>query len=161
MTLHLYRDDFDTPLGTLIAVATADVLTGLYFEGQKHLPSHLPDRTANPPSSPALTALREQIDAYFAGHSRTFNVPVAPPGTIFQRAVWQALLAIPAGATLTYGEVATRLGQPTATRAVAAAIGRNPISIVIPCHRVIGKNGALTGYAGGLPRKAALLALER
>jgi methylated-DNA-[protein]-cysteine S-methyltransferase len=113
---------------------------------------------------PDRGALREparQLSAYFAGTLRTFELDTAPEGTSFQRAVWQELQTIPYGETISYGELARRLGNPKAVRAVGLANGANPISIVIPCHRVIGSNGALVGYGGGLPTKQALLALER
>lgn len=158
MSASIYRNDIPTVLGTLIAVATDEAITALYFEGQKHLPAQLPPPT---PPNALLRALRAQVSDYFDGSLTRFDLPLAPRGSAFQQAVWQALLAIPHGATVSYGELAARLGRPAAVRAVGAAIGRNPLSIVIPCHRVVGKGGDLTGYAGGLPRKAALLALER
>jgi methylated-DNA-[protein]-cysteine S-methyltransferase len=102
-----------------------------------------------------------QLEAYFAGELRRFNLRLAPEGTPFQRAVWNALLTIPYGETISYGELARRVGNPRASRAVGAANGRNPLPIVVPCHRVIGNDGTLTGYGGGLPIKEALLALER
>lgn len=147
----------DTPLGKLFATAKADVVTGLYFDGQKHFPAALPPLTQ---ANAALLKLGVEIDEYFAGQRTAFVSALQPQGTSFQQSVWALLLKIPSGETLTYGEIAIRLGKPSATRAVASAIGRNPISIVIPCHRVIGKDGSLTGYAGGLERKAALLNLE-
>jgi methylated-DNA-[protein]-cysteine S-methyltransferase len=104
--------------------------------------------------------VREQLDAYFAGERRAFALKLAPRGTEFQQRVWQALSAIPYGETTTYAAIARTIGQPNAVRAVGAANGRNPISIVVPCHRVIGQDGTLTGYAGGLPSKQRLLALE-
>jgi len=105
--------------------------------------------------------VESQLDAYFAGEMRAFDVPLAPAGTAFQRAVWDLLLAIPFGETASYGELARQLGKPNGSRAVGLANGSNPISIIIPCHRVIGSTGSLTGYGGGLPRKAWLLAHER
>lgn len=147
----------DTPLGKLFATAAGDVVTGLYFEGQKHFPAALPPLTA---ANAVLTTLQREIAEYFTGQRTTFAATLQPQGTPFQRSVWDLLLTIPSGQTLTYGELAAQLGKPSATRAVASAIGRNPISIAIPCHRVIGKNGSLTGYAGGIERKAALLNLE-
>lgn len=148
----------DTPLGKLFATAEGDVVTGLYFEGQKYFPAALPAPTA---ANALLLNLQQEITEYFAGRRHVFTAPFKPQGTHFQQSVWELLLTIPRGQTLTYGEIAARLGKPTATRAVASAIGRNPISIAIPCHRVIGKDGSLTGYAGGIERKAALLRLER
>jgi methylated-DNA-[protein]-cysteine S-methyltransferase len=109
----------------------------------------------------AFADAKTQLDAYFGGGLREFDLPLAPAGTPFQRAVWDLLLRIPFGRTATYGELARELGKPDASRAVGLANGRNPISIVVPCHRVIGSSGALTGYGGGLPRKAWLLAHER
>jgi len=112
------------------------------------------------PTAPPLPEVRRQLTEYFAGRRREFDLPLAPRGTDFQQRVWQQLLAIPFGEIRTYADVARALGQPTATRAVGNANGKNPIGIVIPCHRVIGSNGTLTGYAGGLPVKQYLLELE-
>ena len=109
----------------------------------------------------ALAPFVEQFAAYFAGRLRRFDLPLAATGTPFQQAVWQALCDIPYGETRSYGDIARTIGKPNAVRAVGAANGRNPLSIIIPCHRVIGQNGSLTGYAGGLPIKQALLTLER
>lgn len=109
----------------------------------------------------SLREARHQLEDYFAGTRRSFDVPLLPAGTPFQQAVWQALLAIPYGETTSYGEIARRIGRPRAVRAVGAANGANPIPVIIPCHRVIGANGSLTGYGGGLPIKQRLLALER
>jgi methylated-DNA-[protein]-cysteine S-methyltransferase len=114
-----------------------------------------------PPADPVLAAARAQLEAYFAGELTAFELPLAPAGTAFDRRVWAAVAAIPHGSTASYGELAAQLGAPGAARAVGAANGRNPIAIVIPCHRVIGAGGALTGYAYGVQRKAGLLALER
>jgi methylated-DNA-[protein]-cysteine S-methyltransferase len=108
-----------------------------------------------------LSRAAAQVHAYFAGEPVAFDVPLDLHGTAFQRGVWQALLAIDAGATSSYGDIARRVGSPAAVRAVGAAVGKNPISLIVPCHRVIGSTGALTGYAGGLDRKRSLLALER
>src|SRR6202012_510460 len=108
-----------------------------------------------------LAQARAQIEEYFAGTRRDFDLPLAPRGTAFQRSVWHALATIPFGVTTTYGEIAAAVGRPTASRAVGAANGQNPIAIVIPCHRVIGANGTLTGYGGGLPTKEWLVRHER
>lgn len=144
----------DTPIGPLLATAgDSGALTGLWFD--------------RPPGEGWLregatfAALREQVDAYFAGDLREFDLPLAPAGTPWQRAVWEALMDVPYGATLSYGELAARLGRPSACRAVGAANGRNPISVIVPCHRLVGSTGALTGYGGGLERKAWLLEHER
>ena len=113
------------------------------------------------PAHPVLCIAAEQLTAYFAGQRSDFDLPLdLSHGTAFQQAIWQALLAIPHGTTTSYGELGARIGNPAAVRAVGAAVGRNPISVIVPCHRVIGMNGALTGYAGGLHRKTALLTLE-
>lgn len=148
----------DTPLGRMLVARTADGLAGLWFDGQRHHPGTLaaPER----PDDPLLRRAAAQLQAYFAGDAGSFDVPLDLHGTPFQRAVWQALLRIPAGATRSYGEIARELGAPRAVRAVGAAVGRNPVSVVVPCHRVLGHDGSLTGYAGGVPRKRALLALE-
>lgn len=149
----------DTPLGTMRAFFDGEAVCGLYFLGQKH--ERLPQTgSRRDDESPLARALREQLDAYFAGVGRGFSLPLRLHGTPFQSSVWQALQAIDAGDCCSYRDIATRIGAPAAVRAVAAAIGRNPVSIVVPCHRVIGSDGALTGYAGGLERKQRLLALE-
>ena len=151
-------DAFPSPIGELLLVGDGQALTGLYL---------IPDRPPAPairadaPRDPdALRPAAEQLEAYFAGELTAFDLPLAPSGTPFQRAVWDALLTIPYGETVSYGEIARQIGDPSAVRAVGTANGRNPISIVIPCHRVIGADGSLTGYGGGLERKRALLALE-
>ena len=149
-----------SPLGDLLLVADGKHLTGLHFIDQKYLPSRDGD-WHHEPALPVLIETRRQLDEYFAGARQCFELPLAPIGTAFQQRVWYALQRIPYGATTTYGEIAQRLDCPLASRAVGAANGRNPIGIVVPCHRVIGSQGQLTGYAGGLHRKQALLALER
>lgn len=153
-----------SPLGELRLVASAAGLAGLWFvQGQRHEPP--PDLQATWPtvaSHPVLDAAARQLEAYFQGRREGFDLPLdLSQGTPFQRAVWTALLAIPTGATTCYGALAARLGRPRAVRAVGAAVGRNPLGIVVPCHRVLGATGKLTGYAGGLDRKQALLQLER
>ena len=147
------------PLGPMIVAATDRGLAGIWFEGQRHLP----DTTAWPdaPNHPLLREAMAQLGDYFAGRRMQFELPLdLQGGTAFQQSVWQALLAIPAGATASYGDISQRVGRPAAVRAVGAAVGRNPLSIVVPCHRVLGRDGSLTGYAGGLERKTALLQLE-
>ena len=148
-----------TPLGTMRMAATPDGLAGLWFEGQRHMP----DCTGwvNEPTHPVLIQAMQQVQAYFQGQPSGFDVPLdLGHGTAFQQQVWQALLHIPRGRTQSYGELAAHIGKPDASRAVGAAVGRNPISILVPCHRVVGALGQLTGYAGGLERKRALLQLE-
>lgn len=147
----------DTPLGPLTAATTAQGLAGLWFDGQRHHPG--PIDAPDQPDHPVLAATAEALADYFAGRA-TRLPPLDLQGTPFQRAVWQVLLGIGAGETRRYAEVAAAAGRPAAVRAAGAAIGRNPVSVLVPCHRVVGHDGGLTGYAGGLPRKQALLALE-
>lgn len=150
---------YDSPLGTMLLAATDDGLAGVWFEGQKHGPDSRGWR--EDASHPVLRAAIGQLQAYFAGERSGFDLPLdLRAGTPFQQSVWDALRAIPPGGTTSYGELARRLGRPQAARAIGAAVGRNPVSIVVPCHRVLGTGGALTGYAGGLERKTALLRLE-
>ena len=148
----------DSPVGPLTIAGDHDGVTHLRMEDQAHPPN---DREEWRPDPTAFPAVVEQLQAYFAGELTTFELSLRPHGTAFQRRVWQALLEIPYGETRSYGQIAKRLGQPGAARAVGLANGRNPIGIIIPCHRVIGANGALTGYGGGIARKRALLQLER
>ena len=149
----------DTPLGPLTAAATARGLAGLWFDGQAHHPGPL--AVPVQPDHPVLAATARALARYFDGHPQALqNLPLDLHGTAFQQAVWQALQALPHGRTSSYGQIATAAGSPAAVRAAGAAIGRNPVSILVPCHRVLGRNGALTGYAGGLARKQALLQLE-
>lgn len=150
---------YPSPIGRLLMNSDGSVVTGLHFDGEKHVPPMGGDWRLDP-ELPVFARLRAQLDEYFAGERHDFDVPIQPSGTAFQRRVWAVLCEIPYGATTSYGAMARRLGQPTATRAVGAANGRNPISILVPCHRAIGADGSLTGYAGGLERKQALLQLE-
>ncbi|MFC5520953.1 methylated-DNA--[protein]-cysteine S-methyltransferase [Polaromonas jejuensis] len=157
---------FQSPLGTMILAATAKGLAGLWFEGQRHLPPELSGRPGQAvwPTDPDHSVLKEasrQLTEYFAGRRSHFELPLdLSYGTAFQQSVWQALLSIPQGDTASYGEISARIGKPAAVRAVGAAVGRNPVSVIVPCHRVLGATGALTGYAGGLDRKTTLLELE-
>jgi methylated-DNA-[protein]-cysteine S-methyltransferase len=150
-----------SPLGTILLVADApgEALAGIYLERQKYFP----DDAAAWNESPHVPVFRNavaQLREYFAGTRTVFDLPLAPEGTPFQRDVWTAIAAVPFGATITYGELARRCGRPSAVRAAGAATGRNPLTIVIPCHRIVGGGGAMTGYAGGVDRKRALLTLE-
>jgi methylated-DNA-[protein]-cysteine S-methyltransferase len=147
-----------SPLGPLLLVGTGEALTGIW------LPSGRDRRDPEPGWIESPRAFREavrQLDAYFAGKLRQFDLPLAPGGTPFQQRVWQALLGIPYGETVSYGQLARSIDRPSAFRAVGAANRQNPQAIVIKCHRVIGSNGQLVGYGGGLPVKSALLELER
>jgi methylated-DNA-[protein]-cysteine S-methyltransferase len=151
-----------TVLGPARLAASDGALVGLWFRGQQHEPLIPADTvTSDLDSDPALRVAADWLAGYLLGRSGASLPRLAPRGTAFQRAVWSALLQIPRGQTTTYGALASGLGKPSATRAVAAAVGRNPISVLIPCHRVIGSNGSLTGYAGGLGRKQILLTLEQ
>ena len=146
-------------LGPLTLAATPDALVGVWFDAQEHLPDYASWRVDN--AHTILRTTAEQLRQYFAGERRTFDVPLdLSNGTDFQQRVWRRLLAIAPGSTSTYGAISQAMGQPSAVRAVGGAVGRNPIGIIVPCHRVVGSNGALTGYAGGLERKVALLQLE-
>jgi methylated-DNA-[protein]-cysteine S-methyltransferase len=145
---------FDSPIGPLLAVARAGALAELWTSP---FPEHETALPAGPRDRELLERTREQLDRYFAGELTAFDLPLDPAGTPFQRQVWDELVRIPIGETISYGELARRVGRPGSARAVGAANGQNPISIVIPCHRVIGSDGKLTGYGGGLPRKAWLL----
>ncbi len=147
-----------TPIGALTLVSDGASLAGLYFENHK---VGGPPNDAAEKSDRVIDAARKQLDAYFAGRRQIFDLPLAPQGTPFQRSVWARLAQIPFGATTTYGAIANEIGAPRAVRAVGASVGRNPISIIVPCHRVLGASGALTGFAGGVERKRFLLALEQ
>lgn len=158
MTHHILQRRITTPLGPLTAARSAAGLSGLWFDDQKHHPGALavPEDDG---SDPVLSATEAALTAYFSG--KPFELPpLDPAGTAFQREVWRALLAIAPGQPSTYGALAGRLGRASAARALGAAVGRNPISVLVPCHRVVGADGSLTGYAGGLDRKKALLSLE-
>jgi methylated-DNA-[protein]-cysteine S-methyltransferase len=147
-----------TPLGPLLLARTPSGLAGAWFEGQRHHPPQFD--APHVAGDPLLERVADQLERYFAGSLQAFDIPFDLQGTAFQRAVWRALLEIGAGTTKTYSDIAREIGQPVAVRAVGAAVGRNPVSILVPCHRVIGSDGSLTGYAGGIDRKVALLRLE-
>ena len=167
---------FETPLGRMLAAAEDNALTGLWFIGQRYYP-RAADGWVEDDGAQPFAALRTQLDEYFAGTRREFDLPLNPGGshalgsrlrgndsrgsTPFQRAVWSAIGAVPFGNTTSYAALAMQCGRPMAARASGGATGRNPISLLVPCHRIVGSSGALTGYAGGLDRKRALLAFER
>lgn len=148
-----------TPLGPLFATAVGGSLTGLYYEGGRHAPRISPTWVEDPEWGPLAECARQLAD-YFAGKRRRFDLPLAPGGTPFQMRVWREIARIPYGETISYAELARRAGAPGAARAAGAATGRNPLSIVVPCHRVVASGGGLTGYAGGLERKTRLLEIE-
>ncbi|MET9440537.1 methylated-DNA--[protein]-cysteine S-methyltransferase [Streptomyces sp. NPDC006610] len=148
----------DSPYGPLTLVAEDGVLCGLYMTDQRHRP---PEESFGRPDASPFAEAEEQLEAYFAGDLKEFTLELRLNGTPFQRGVWSELLRIPYGETRSYGELAAALGNPRASRAVGLANGKNPIGIIVPCHRVVGATGGLTGYGGGLPRKQRLLDFER
>lgn len=157
-THSTFVSTYSSPLGEMMLLATESGLAGVYFTGQRYFPavqdSWVRDETR-------LDKVKTILDAWFAGKVANVDCPFDLRGSLFQTRVWQALLCIPPGEVRSYAKVADAIGAPTAVRAVSSAIGRNPISVLVPCHRVIGSDGALHGYAGGLDRKAWLLAHER
>jgi methylated-DNA-[protein]-cysteine S-methyltransferase len=154
MTETRYFTEFPSPLGTLVLESNGAALKGLHLDPPK---GYARGGERGKRDDDILRRAREQLRAYFGGELLEFDIPLAAEGTDFQRRVWTALRRIPFGRTASYADVAVTIGQPTATRAVGAANGRNPIAIIVPCHRVIGANGTLTGYGGGLDRKKWLL----
>lgn len=154
----LFLTHYASPLGPILLAADETGLTGLWFEGQKYFPSFL-GVDYQEKETPILTETVRWLDVYFSGKDPDILPPLHPQGSPFRQAVWNILLTIPRGQTMTYGEIARRLGVRSA-QAVGGAVGHNPISILIPCHRVVGSDGSLTGYAGGVERKARLLQLE-
>ena len=153
----IWFDDFATPIGRLTVAADAQGLRHVLFETNKY---EAAERAEWKRDAAPLRVAREQLEAYFAGERQQFDMPLRPVGTPFQLKVWKTLAEIPFAATWSYGEVAKRIGEPKAMRAVGAANGRNPLPIVLPCHRVIGSDGSLTGFGGGLPIKQYLLRHE-
>ena len=153
-----YYSELDSPVGMLLLRGTGEALTGMYMQKQRYRPP-LPDNYIR--DDKLFRAAREQMTAYFSGELQSFDLPLAPEGTPFQKIVWRGLLDIPFGATESYGSLAKRIGHDGAARAVGLANGHNPIGIIIPCHRVIGADGSLTGYGGGIERKQWLLEHER
>ena len=154
----LAYDRYESPQGTMLIAATPKGLAGVYFKGQKHFPKKREWRRE--PQHPVLRQARRELTEYFAGRRKRFEVALDLQGTVFQRSIWKAIAKVDFGKTLTYGNLARRAGFPGSARAAGAATGRNPVGIIVPCHRIIGSNGSLTGYAGGLNRKRALLSLE-
>jgi methylated-DNA-[protein]-cysteine S-methyltransferase len=150
---------FDSPLGPVVAVEGGDGITHIDFVDAKYAKPIGRDWVEDP-SEPALRACATQLAEYFAGRRTAFDLPLAPEGTEFQQRVWGEIARVPYGRTITYGELARRASAPGQARAAGAATGRNPIGVVIPCHRILGADGSLTGYAGGLERKRGLLELE-
>ncbi len=154
-----YYDFYDSPQGRMLLVANDEGLCGVYFDGQKYHPQVAPQWRRDAHHA-LLRQTQRELAEYFGGERKRFETALAPEGTPFQRAVWKAISSVGFGHTITYGELAIRAGCPGSARAAGAATGRNPVGIIVPCHRIVGANGSLTGYAGGLDRKRALLALE-
>jgi methylated-DNA-[protein]-cysteine S-methyltransferase len=150
---------FATPLGIVFATAVGGAVTGLYYEGGRHAPAIDPRWTHDPRDEP-LVACEKQLLEYLKGMRKRFELVLSPQGTPFQQRIWKEIAGIPYGEVITYAELARRALAPQSSRAAGAATGRNPLSIIVPCHRVVGSHGSLTGYAGGLERKQSLLALE-
>ena len=158
----IYIDELDSPVGTLRLIADDTGLRAILFESERH-PKPIPAnavRASPSQHSNVIAATRTQLGEYFLGARKTFDLPLHPVGTAFQKSVWRELRNIPYGITISYGELAKRIDNPAAVRAVGAANGRNPLPIVVPCHRVIGSDGSMTGFSGGLPIKQFLLTLE-
>jgi methylated-DNA-[protein]-cysteine S-methyltransferase len=152
-------DYYESPHGRMLLVTNGEGLTGAYFDGQKYHPRIGSDWRQDA-GHPILAQAKRELGEYFGDGRRRFDVALAPQGTPFQLAVWRAISTVTFGHRITYDELARRVGAPGSARAAGAATGRNPISIIVPCHRIIGADGSLTGYAGGVARKRALLALE-
>ena len=162
MTIH--HAHYPSPIGKLSAAAQEDALIGLWFDGQKYFPNGT-ETWKLAPDYPVLAQLRVWLDEYFRGENKAFPGKLAPQGSAFRQEVWQILRQIPYGQTISYGAIAKQLAtahgkRQMSAQAIGGAVGHNPISLIIPCHRVLGANGALTGYAGGIDKKAALLKLE-
>jgi len=154
-----YYDTFDGPWGGMLIAASNQGISGIYFSRQKYHPKRGKE-WQHAPGNAHLKRAKKQLGEYFAGKRKSFDLELDPAGSPFQKRVWKAIAGVPYGETISYGELARRAGFPEGARAAGAATGRNPIGIVVPCHRIVGSNGKLTGYAGGLDKKRALLALE-
>jgi len=154
-----HYDFYDSPHGRMLLVANDEGLCGVYFDGQKYLPD-VDSEWRRDPRYATLEQAKRELAEYFGGGRKRFETALAPEGTPFQRTVWKAISTVAFGETITYGELARRAGSSGSARAAGAATGRNPIGIIVPCHRIVGSDGSLTGYAGGIERKRALLALE-
>ncbi len=157
----LLFDEFDSPVGKLRLVGTEKAIHALLWSKERDTPVHSSIPMSRAHSVPLFLRARAQLAEYFAGERRTFDLPLNPQGTEFQLRVWRVLRQIPYGETLSYGEQAKQIGAPKSARAVGGANGRNPLSILVPCHRVVGSNGDLTGFGGGIDRKRFLLDLEK
>jgi methylated-DNA-[protein]-cysteine S-methyltransferase len=156
---EMFTTTMPSPVGDLLLVSDGTSLTGLFMAGEKNI-AGMPSDLVVDDTVPVFAETKHQLAEYFAGNRNDFDVPLSSAGTEFQRTVWAELQRIPFGVTISYGELAKRIDNPAAVRAVGLANGKNPISIIVPCHRVIGANGSLTGYGGGLPAKEWLLRHE-
>ena len=154
-----YYDTFQSPCGGMLLAASEKGLSGVYFNRQKHHPKRGSD-WRHAPDNAHLKKAKKQLAEYFSGKRQEFDLELDPAGSPFQKRVWKAISGVPYGETISYGELARRCGFPEGARAAGHATGRNPIGIIVPCHRIVGAGGKLTGYAGGLDKKRALLALE-
>jgi methylated-DNA-[protein]-cysteine S-methyltransferase len=150
---------YESPYGQMLLVTRDDGLSGVYFETQKYYPS-IDSQWRRDEGHFLIAQARRELAEYFAGERERFEIALAPEGTPFQHAIWQGIATVRFGRTISYGQLAQLAGYPGQARAAGAATGRNPLTIIVPCHRIVASNGALTGYAGGLDRKRALLALE-
>lgn len=153
-----YYDTLKSPQGEMLVAATDRGLCGVWFKGQKYFPPM--KQWTRDPGHPLVQRAKKELAEFFAGKRRRFTVALDPQGTDFQKKVWKAIYGVGFGQTISYGELARRAGRPGSARAAGAATGRNPLCVIVPCHRIMGANGSLTGYAGGLGRKRALLAME-
>jgi len=154
-----YFDFYESPMGKMLIVAADEGLRGLYFIDQKYY-REVQSEWTRAPKHPVVRQTAREMQEYFAGKRRQFDIPLAPEGTPFQASIWKAISSVKYGDSITYSELARRAGHPDAIRAAGTATGRNPITIIVPCHRIVGSDGSLTGYAGGLDRKRALQELE-
>ena len=154
----IYYSVYESPLGKMFITESNEKITGIYFEGQKHFPKAINEWNLS--LTTQIKKAISQLQEYFNGERREFQLPLKPEGTAFQYQVWEQIAKVQHGETIQYGEIAKNIGKPNSSRAVGSATGKNPISVIIPCHRVLGKSGKMTGYAGGLNRKEALLQLE-
>ena len=152
-------DIFNSPIGLLTVSTDGKGITSLHIEGDRYF-TEIPADWTRTTSDPLLKQAKKELDEYFAGKRKKFDLPLVEVGTVFQQGVWYAISQIPAGSTSTYGAIAEKMGKPKAVRAVGTAVGRNPICIIIPCHRVLGGNGSMGGFVAGIERKKALLKLE-
>ncbi len=155
-----YSTDYDSPIGKILIVSDGKAVCGVWFYGQKHFLSSITGEIVKKDDLPIFNKVRQWLDGYFKGSNPEINFKLKPFGSEFRLRVWKILSEIPYGKTVTYGEIASRLSETMSAQAVGGAVGHNPISIIIPCHRVVGVNGKLTGYAGGIDKKIKLLEIE-